>query len=512
MPTVPSMVSQQLGLLSTGADPADVRDGQSFIKPGSLAIQVGTMPDNGGLGTIVPGTENIDIPLGYTSGGVVKGDPDLLAGNIKSGVELFGVVGSAILAEGNANPSQVLSGVTYSNASGANVGTMPNNGSLGTIVPGTTSQSIPSGYTTGGTVAGSTNLTAPNIRIGTQVFSVTGTLIPATGTASADKLLAGETASNTAGAITGTMPNNGALGTITPTTTNQSIPPGYTSGGTVAGSANLLAGNIRLGVNVFGVTGTLDPGTQTGGNAVASDVLSGKTFTNDTGVQTGSMVNRGAITITPSGNAQTIQQGYHNGSGTVSAVTFDATKVLAGTTIAGTDGTMVNNGSLGTITPTTTNQTIPSGYTTGGTVEGDTNLIAGNIKNGVNIFGVEGTLSEGVTYATGTVTSSSSSMTFQNTIGTFTSAFITVTGLGFRPNRIIVRSLWVYDQTSVNGVPTPTGTNYNYFQGPFSGLVTTLVYEFTGSGTGTGAYVNDSGFLLPMNSTSVVTKWEAFQV
>lgn len=47
-----------------------------------------------------------------------------------------------------------------------------------------------------------------------------------------------------------------------------------------------------------------------------------------------------------------------------------------------------------TITPTTTNQTaVSSGYYTGGaiTVKGDSNLVAGNIKSGVSIFGVNGT-------------------------------------------------------------------------------------------------------------------------
>ena len=47
-----------------------------------------------------------------------------------------------------------------------------------------------------------------------------------------------------------------------------------------------------------------------------------------------------------------------------------------------------------TITPTTVSQTaVSSGYYTGGnvTVAGDSNLVAGNIKNGVSIFGVSGT-------------------------------------------------------------------------------------------------------------------------
>jgi hypothetical protein len=51
-----------------------------------------------------------------------------------------------------------------------------------------------------------------------------------------------------------------------------------------------------------------------------------------------------------------------------------------------------------TVTPTTTNQTaVTSGeYTTGAIiVKGDSNLVAGNIKQGVSIFGVNGTLQEG---------------------------------------------------------------------------------------------------------------------
>lgn len=46
-----------------------------------------------------------------------------------------------------------------------------------------------------------------------------------------------------------------------------------------------------------------------------------------------------------------------------------------------------------TITPTTSDQTIAAGkYLTGAqTIEGDANLVAGNIKDGVTIFGIEGT-------------------------------------------------------------------------------------------------------------------------
>ena len=52
-----------------------------------------------------------------------------------------------------------------------------------------------------------------------------------------------------------------------------------------------------------------------------------------------------------------------------------------------------------TITPGTSNKTIASGrYLTGTqTIKGDSNLIASNIKSGVSIFGVAGSLTSGIT-------------------------------------------------------------------------------------------------------------------
>ncbi|MED1945843.1 MULTISPECIES: hypothetical protein [Brevibacillus] len=56
------------------------------------------------------------------------------------------------------------------------------------------------------------------------------------------------------------------------------------------------------------------------GNAVESQVLQGVTFSNSDGtLRTGTMPNKGAITITPSETDQAIPAGYHNGSGVVKA-------------------------------------------------------------------------------------------------------------------------------------------------------------------------------------------------
>jgi len=85
------------------------------------------------------------------------------------------------------------------------------------------------------------------------------------------------------------------------------------------------------------------PSVDNSNGSVAGDVLAGKTFwgLNGTawGEQTGTMTNQGVVTYTPGTSAQTVAAGYHNGSGTVS---------------------------------------------------GDADLIAANIKNGVDIFGVTG--------------------------------------------------------------------------------------------------------------------------
>ena len=89
------------------------------------------------------------------------------------------------------------------------------------------------------------------------------------------------------------------------------------------------------------------------GNATVSDVMTGKTFINNTGnMLTGSMVNRGSITITPNSSTQTSGAGYY---------------------------TSIN-------------------------VSGDSNLISSNIRSGANIFGVSGSFSVPPTYKTYTIT------------------------------------------------------------------------------------------------------------
>jgi len=135
------------------------------------------------------------------------------------------------------------------------------------------------------------------------------------------------------------MANNGAF-TLLCGATNQTVTAGYSGGGTLAGDADLVAGNIKSGVDIFGVTGTYTCGAAATGDAVAADVLTGKTFSNGTssGIA-GGMANNGAVTITPGTTAQTIAAGYHNGSGTVAGDTnLVAANIVSGKTIFGVAG------------------------------------------------------------------------------------------------------------------------------------------------------------------------------
>ena len=89
-----------------------------------------------------------------------------------------------------------------------------------------------------------------------------------------DKVLEGSDVYVNGGKITGTMPNNGRLA-YTPTTANQTIPAGYTSGGTVAGDDNLLPENIKKDVTIFGVTGAIEEGSAEGGVTLEINDLTG---------------------------------------------------------------------------------------------------------------------------------------------------------------------------------------------------------------------------------------------
>ena len=246
-------------------------------------------------------------------------------------------------------------------------GTMPNNGAVSQSLNAGGSYTIPKGYHDGtGTV------TANSLASQTQA------------TAAASNILKGKTAYVSGTQVTGTMTDNGAVTASINAGGSYTIPAGYHNGsGKVTG--NSLA-------------------SQTDGTATAAQILTGQTAYVDGVKVTGTMANKGAVTSTLSaGGSYTIPAGYHDGSGKVTATDLKSQtsgnaqtgNILNGYTawVNGNKitGGMTNNGRK-IYTPTTTNIYISSGYHSGsGYVMGDANLVAGNIKSGVSIFGVAGT-------------------------------------------------------------------------------------------------------------------------
>ncbi len=139
----------------------------------------------------------------------------------------------------------------------------------------------------------------------------------------------------------------------------------------------LLKGYTAHGADGKEVVGTceFDANTQDA-TATAAEILSGKTAYNKGNKVTGEMKNNGAVNgiITTKAGKYTVPQGYHDGSGTVQISSTEQAKLIAtnirqGVSILGVTGSM--SGSEGvkpqskTATPSTEEQVIlpDSGYT-----------------------------------------------------------------------------------------------------------------------------------------------------
>lgn len=109
-------------------------------------------------------------------------------------------------------------------------------------------------------VNGDADLVTNNIKSGANIFGVAGNsnvVDTSAGDATAAQILSGKKAYVDGALVTGTIPSKSAQ-TYTPGTSNQTISAGqYLSGAqTIAGDADLIAANIKSGVNIFGVAGT----------------------------------------------------------------------------------------------------------------------------------------------------------------------------------------------------------------------------------------------------------------
>lgn len=176
----------------------------------------------------------------------------------------------------------------------------------------------------------------------------------------------------------------------------------------VGGSVTPTASAITKSAGIYD-----DPIIINGVTVPADKVLAGTTIAGTPGT----MVNRGAVAITPGPSAQAIPAGFHNGSGSVAGVVVPAANVLVGTTIAGTAGTMPNRSAENNHMPGVTREVFPgdryfiqppAGYYNGATwvAASEPQLIASNIRNGANIGGIVGNLIEGKPTIQGTISQS----------------------------------------------------------------------------------------------------------
>lgn len=132
----------------------------------------------------------------------------------------------------------------------------------------------------------------------------------------------------------------------------------------------ILSGYTTHGADGEAITGTCDFDSNTqSATAADSEILYGKTAYVKGVKKTGAMKNNGAVTGTIAAKADqyTIPQGYHDGSGKVSIPSAEQAKIIAGNirdgvTILGVLGTMSGtegaNPQSKTVTPTSSQQVV----------------------------------------------------------------------------------------------------------------------------------------------------------
>lgn len=138
---------------------------------------------------------------------------------------------------------------------------------------------------------------------------------------------------------------------------------------------DVTAADVASGKKFHLPSGATSTGTNTydadtsDATAVAAEILTDKTAYKNGTKLIGTMPNRGAIagSITTVSGEYTVPQGYHDGSGKVSIAATEQAKLVAtnireGVTILGVEGTMSGNEGMkataATVTPYTTAQTI----------------------------------------------------------------------------------------------------------------------------------------------------------
>lgn len=180
-------------------------------------------------------------------------------------------------------------------------------------------------------------------------------------------------------------------------------------------------------------------------------------------------------TVSPSESAQTVKA--DNGYDGLSQVTVNA---VSKTYV----GSGVTKKSAATYTPGTSDQSIASGQYLSGTqtIKGDANLVAGNIKSGVNIFGVTGTYAGGGSSGSNgnnnveayVITDTNPSVSFKTASGTIKIwGYGTITssgGWGGQTTSLVAFEGDKYHKSAIYGGPSSTNLSLSISNGKLTGL------------------------------------------
>jgi len=233
----------------------DVKDPKTFYSV-TGARKTGTMPTQ----TLNPANEN--VLAGYYAATTLSAvDAQLAAANIKSGINIFGFVGPATvqdIADADAVLADVKNGKTFYSVTGGR-----KTGNLATVALAAGANAYPAGYHVGAAslTAVDGDLVTGSIKFGVTIFGVAGhTNVRDVSDANA---LVGEVKNGRTFYAVGGARKTGTMPTVALDPALNEYPAGYHAGeaSLTAVDAQLVQANIADGVTIFGVLGTLAPGT-----------------------------------------------------------------------------------------------------------------------------------------------------------------------------------------------------------------------------------------------------------